>query len=89
MVGVSGDAEETNARFRESCGLPYPLVGDPKGRILSAYRVKWPLVGLSRRVTYVIGRDRRVRHVSWNELNVEAHIAEASSSVAKAGSGAG
>jgi peroxiredoxin Q/BCP len=42
VVGVSGDTQETNGRFGESLGLPFPLVGDPDGTILKAYRVRWP-----------------------------------------------
>jgi peroxiredoxin Q/BCP len=84
VIGVSGDSPETNASFREACSLPYALVGDPDGRIRAAYRVKWPLIGLCQRVTYVIGRDRRVRVAFWNEFDVEAHIARALVVVAEA-----
>lgn len=84
MIGVSGDTQETSARFREAQQLPYALVSDPKGRILARYGVKWPLVGISRRATFVIDRERRVRLAFWSELDVEAHVAQASAAVAEA-----
>ena len=77
VIGISGDAQETNDRFRTSLNLPFPLVGDPEGSILRAYRVRWPLIGLAQRVTYVIGQDRRILLGFHNELNMAAHAAKA------------
>jgi thioredoxin-dependent peroxiredoxin len=77
VVGVSADRAETAERFRASLELPYPMVGDPEGRILRAYQVRWPLLGLARRVTYVVGRDRKVRFAFRSERNVDGHVAQA------------
>jgi thioredoxin-dependent peroxiredoxin len=84
LVGVSRDRQETNDRFRESLGLPYALVGDPEGQVLRAYDVRWPLVGIARRVTYVIGKDGRIQEVLRGEFAAEAHVEGACSFVAKA-----
>ena len=77
MVGVSGSTPETNERFRKSLDLPFPLVGDPEGTVLRAYRVRWPIIGLAKRVTYVIGRDRKILRAYRNERSMTAHAAEA------------
>jgi len=77
VVGVSKDRQEVSDRFRESLGLPYPLLGDPEGAILRASKVRWPLIGLARRVTYVVGRNRKVRLAFHSELDIEAHMARA------------
>lgn len=77
MLGVSGDSQETQDRFARSMELPFPLVGDPEGTIREAYGVKWPLFGLARRVSYVIGRDRKVKHVHHAERDAESHVTEA------------
>jgi len=82
VIGVSGDSQETNERFRKSLDLPFPLVGDPEGTILRAYRVRWPLVGLAQRVTYAIGRDGRVLLAFHSELSPTAHAAKACEAVA-------
>ena len=76
-MGVSRDPQETSDRFRESLGLPYPMLGDPDGKILSAYGVRWPLIGLARRVTYVIGPSPRIREVIRGELDADRHVEEA------------
>lgn len=80
-MGVSGDSQEANDRFRESLDLPFPLVGDAEGKILKAYEVRWPIVGLARRVTYVIGRDRRILSAFHSERDMSAHAAQACSVV--------
>jgi len=77
VIGVSSDAQETNDRFRESLGLPFRLVGDPKGEILRAYDVRWPFVGLAQRVTYAIGRNKKVLLAFHSELHMKAHASEA------------
>jgi peroxiredoxin Q/BCP len=76
VIGVSRDAQEVNDRFRASLGLPYPLVGDPDGRISKGYRVLWPVIGRTRRVTYVISRERRVRFGFHDEFGFDAHAGE-------------
>lgn len=74
---MSADDQETQDRFGKSLELPFPLVGDPDGNIRSAYGVKWPLFGFAKRVTFVIGRDRKIRLVHRAERDVESHVAQA------------
>jgi thioredoxin-dependent peroxiredoxin len=83
VIGVSGDSQETNERFRKSLDLPFPLVGDPEETILRAYRVRWPLLGLAQRVTYAIGQDGRVLLAFHSELNLTAHAAKACEALAR------
>jgi peroxiredoxin len=76
VVGVSRDRQETSDRFRKSLDLPYPLVGDADGRITKAYGVRWPVIGLARRITYVVGKDRKIQMVFRSERNPIAHAEE-------------
>lgn len=75
MVGVSSDAQATSDDFCRQLELPFPLVGDPHGKILRAYGVRLPVLGLARRVTYLVGRDARVRLAFESQFNVSAHLA--------------
>ena len=75
VVGVSTDSAETLARFRAEHDLPFPLVSDRGSKIARAYRASWPLIGLARRVTYLVGRDRRVRLAFRSERDPRAHPA--------------
>jgi peroxiredoxin Q/BCP len=81
VIGISGDTQETNDRFRESLDLPFPLVGDPDGRILEAYRVRWPLLGLAQRVTYAVSQKGRILLAFHSELSPASHAAKACEAV--------
>lgn len=74
MVGVSADRQEVSDRFRTELDLPFPLVGDPTAEIISAYGVKWPLLKIAGRVTFVIDRDRRVALAHKSARNIESHV---------------
>jgi peroxiredoxin Q/BCP len=77
VVGVSGDPQEKTDRLRGSPALPFALVGDAEGKILRGYRVRWPLVGLARRTTFVIDQDKTVRFAFGSETNMAAHAERA------------
>jgi len=78
VVGVSTDDTQTQCRFADSIGVPFPIVGDPERSICRAYDVLWPLVGLAQRVTYVVGppqggSGRVVEAVFHHEFKIGAH----------------
>ena len=77
IVGVSSDPQAKSESFRGELGLPYALVGDPKGAVLRAYGVRWPIVGIAKRGTFVIGRDRRVVRAFRSEFDADAHLVRA------------
>jgi peroxiredoxin Q/BCP len=81
VVGVSSDTQETNDRFRKSLDLPFPLVGDPDGTVLEAYRVRWPLLGMAQRVTYAISQKRKILLAFHSELSPTAHVAKACAAI--------
>jgi peroxiredoxin len=73
LVGVSTDDLETQCSFAESMRAPFPLIGDHDQKIASAFDVLWPMIGLARRVTYVLGASRVVEAVFRHELFVKSH----------------
>lgn len=73
VVGISTDDGATQCRFAESLRAPFPMIGDKDRSIAKAYQVLWPLVGLTRRVTFVIGPDRKIEAVFHHEINIVAH----------------
>jgi peroxiredoxin Q/BCP len=74
---VSADDQATSDRFRAALELPYALVGDPGKKILNAFGVRIPVLGLARRVTFVIGTDRRIEGVHESAFDPESHVAAA------------
>lgn len=81
MVGVSRDSQERNDQFRASLNLPFHLVGDPEGTIVQAYDVRWPILGLAQRVTYAIGKNKKVLFAFHSELNMDSHVTKACEAV--------
>jgi peroxiredoxin len=73
VVGISTDSPETLARFRRERDLPFALVSDESREIARAYHARWPVIGLARRVTYLVGRDRAVRLAFHSERDFKAH----------------
>jgi peroxiredoxin len=58
VLGVSMDDLDTQKRFAQSLGLPFPLAADPKGEAADAFGVKNGTY--ANRVTFVIGPDGQV-----------------------------
>jgi len=73
VVGISSDDGSTQCRFAESLHLPFPLIGDDDLSISKAYKVKWPLLPFSKRVTYAVGRGRRVLAAWRYEVAIDKH----------------
>jgi len=62
VIGVSVDTSETQAAFAEKCGSQFPMVGDATKEIARAYGVLG-LLGVAKRVTFLLDSDLRVREV--------------------------
>jgi thioredoxin-dependent peroxiredoxin len=73
LVGVSTDEFDTQCRFANEMHAPFPLIADSDRRIARAYDVLWPLVGLARRYTFVIGPDMKVEAIFHHEFDVQQH----------------
>jgi peroxiredoxin len=73
VVGISTDDLSTQCKFAASLDAKFPLIADSDQAISRAYGVLWPLVGLSRRYTFVIGPERVVEAVFHYEFKVEGH----------------
>jgi len=62
VFGCSVDGADAHRAFAKKYRLPFPLLLDPDKKIARAYGVDngIPILGLDRRVTYVIGEDGRI-----------------------------
>ncbi|WP_328470079.1 peroxiredoxin [Actinoplanes sp. NBC_00393] len=86
-VGISRDTVEKQKQFAESYTFDYPLLSDPESETIAAYGVKRKLnLGplSTRRMTFVIGTDRKILDVIHSELDMNQHAAQALSVAAAA-----
>ncbi|MEU8263917.1 peroxiredoxin [Micromonospora sp. NPDC048999] len=75
-IGISRDPVAKQAEFSRRHGFDYPLLSDVDGTVAAAFGVRrrLPLGALStRRMTFVIGPDRRVLAVVHSELSMTEH----------------
>ncbi len=63
ILGVSADNGQSHKAFAEKFHLPFSLLADPDKKIIEAYGVKVPLIGIAKRVTFIIDKKGIVRHV--------------------------
>jgi peroxiredoxin Q/BCP len=76
VIGVSDDKLETQCRFQTTLGVSFPMIADADGAISALYRVYFPIVRISHRVTYVVDRKGVIAGVFNHELAVVRHLDE-------------
>lgn len=82
IVGVSRDDAESHKRFCDKFHLGFPLLVDTDGRLAEAFGAGVPNQPRSRRVSFLIGRDGKILHVTDNR-DASVHLAELKEAVAK------
>lgn len=77
LFGCSVDSADAHRAFAKKYGLPFPLLLDPDKKIAQAYGADngIPILGLDRRITYVIGEDGRILQV-YPQVDPGTHASE-------------
>lgn len=76
VVGVSRDSMEKHLRFKEKNSLPFELLTDESGNVCRAYEALVPIIGMVKRVSYLIGEDMKVKAAFSDLFGADKHIAE-------------
>jgi len=77
VVGVSVDDAATHDRFAREHGIEFPLVSDPSRLLARRYDATSLLgqaLGVSARLTYVIGRDGRIEGIFDSMIRASQHV---------------
>ncbi|HCT79934.1 MAG TPA: peroxiredoxin [Micromonosporaceae bacterium] len=74
VIGISSDSVDSHERFAGKYALPFTLVSDRDGEVRKRYGVPSTLGILPGRVTYVIDRSGKVRHVFNSMANIGEHV---------------
>ena len=82
VVGVSFDSPESHQKFISKYNLNFPLLADTDGKIADAYGVKMPTRPMAKRVSFLIGLDGKIAHVT-DTMNADTHLTEMKSAVEK------
>jgi len=81
VVGVSRDDAESHRKFREKHQLNFPLLVDTDGKVTEAYGASAPDRPRSRRVSFLIGKDGKVLHVT-DSRDAQVHLDQLKAAVA-------
>lgn len=77
VIGVSLDSAESHQRFAQENKVPYPLVADTDKSLAKAYGAVGMLrgiIGLAKRITFVIDKGGAIAGVFEGELNADTHL---------------
>ena len=85
VIGVSSDTLDSHKKFASECGLPFPLLSDTGGTVRRHYRVHKTLGIAGGRVTYVIDKAGKIRHIFSSQLQPKKHVIEAIKALAEIG----
>jgi peroxiredoxin Q/BCP len=81
VIGVSHDTADSHKKFIDKYHLNFTLVADPDLKIIQAYGVKMPFLSMSKRVSFLIGLDGTILHVT-DTLNPQTHLDEMKTAIA-------
>ncbi|HEX9046701.1 MAG TPA: peroxiredoxin [Verrucomicrobiae bacterium] len=82
VIGVSYDSAESHQKFAVKYSLNFPLLADTNGVISQAYDVKMPMLKMDKRVSFLIGKDGKVLHVT-DASSPEKHFDEMKIAIAE------
>ncbi len=60
VYGVSSDGVEALKKFKDNHKLKFTLLADPEMKAINAYGTKMPVVGMSKRWTFIISPDLKI-----------------------------
>jgi peroxiredoxin Q/BCP len=76
-IGISADSVDKQSQFSEKHGFDFPLLSDTDRSVAKAFGVKRPGPLFNKRMTFVIGTDRKVLDVIGSETNMNTHADQA------------
>lgn len=88
VIGVSLDSDASHEKFATKHNVPYPLVAD-KGRTLArSYQAiggLGGLIGITKRVTYLIDKEGKIRGAFDGTFDADVHLGGVKDALAKLG----
>ena len=82
VIGVSFDSTASHQKFIAKYNLNFPLLADTDGKIATAYGVRMADREMARRVSFLIGLDGKIVHVT-DTPSADTHLSEMKEAVEK------
>lgn len=74
VIGISQDSIESHHKFIKENKLPFELLSDPKGRVAKLYKATIPVIGMNRRITYLLDKELKIAAVYENMFAADQHV---------------
>jgi peroxiredoxin Q/BCP len=74
VIGISRDSIKTHLDFKKQYQLPFELLSDTDGKVCKAYKALVPVIGVPKRITYLIGPDLKIRVAHSDMFTAKKHI---------------
>jgi len=74
VFGISQDTIASHLKFKKENALPFELLSDAKGKIAKLYKATIPVIGMNRRVTYLLGEDHKIKGVFEDMFSAGKHV---------------
>ncbi len=74
VFGISKDSLETHLSFKDKYRLPFELLSDVDGTVAKQYDAFIPILGVVKRVSYLIDEELILRYRYSNLFNAAGHI---------------
>src|SRR5580658_8367724 len=81
VIGVSFDSADSHKKFIAQYNLNFTLLADTDGKIIDQYDVKMPLMKMAKRVSFLIGTDGKIVHVT-DAMSPQTHFDEMQEAIA-------
>ncbi|MCS7018956.1 MAG: peroxiredoxin [Cytophagales bacterium] len=74
VLGISRDSLATHQQFKSRYQLPFELLADTDGKVAKLYRAVIPIIGMPKRLTYLLDAAHRIVAVHEAMLESSAHV---------------
>ena len=74
VFGISRDPVSTHQRFKKQYGLPFELLSDRTGATCKKYQALVSIIGLPKRITYLIDRHGKIAASYQDMFGAADHI---------------
>ncbi|WKK75736.1 peroxiredoxin [Marivirga salinae] len=74
VIGISQDSIASHHKFKKENKLPFELLSDPKGKVAKLYKATIPVIGMNRRITYLLDKELKIKSVYENMFTPDKHV---------------
>lgn len=74
VFGISRDTISTHQRFKKQHNLPFDLLSDPTGAVCKKYQALVPVIGVPKRITYLVDQNGKIAASYQNMFGAADHI---------------